>query len=425
MSSDVAICVDNLAKRYTIGARQDRYKTLRESVMDVVGAPLRRLRRREQREEEILWALRDVSFDIKKGEVVGVIGRNGAGKSTLLKVLSRITEPTSGRAEIHGRVGSLLEVGTGFHPELSGRENIYLNGAILGMKRVEIDRKLDEIVAFAEVERFLDTAVKHYSSGMYLRLAFAVAAHLDTEVLLVDEVLAVGDAAFQRKCLNKIGMAGAAGRTSIFVSHNLHAIQQTCSQALWFDKGQLKECGPTTPLVQRYLAEAQPDARSYFWPKGMEPGDSDFRLLGISVRPAVGDSFTSDTPVVVEIHFSLARLPQNLCIGFDLLTPDGILILRSFHTDSPPGEWPNLRLGDGSITCSLPANLLNRGTYALSALIGLHAEKWVARTEQVIQFEVSLQHGTSPLWCPQTRSTRPGLVALILPWESPRRASEV
>jgi lipopolysaccharide transport system ATP-binding protein len=226
MSNNLAIRVDNLGKRYRIGARQKQPNTLRERIENLVASPFDYLRStlRGPSEEEILWALKDVSFEIQQGDVVGIIGRNGAGKSTLLKILSRITEPTSGRAEVNGRVGSLLEVGTGFHPELTGRENIYLNGAILGMRKAEIDRQFDEIVDFAEIEKFIDTPVKRYSSGMYVRLAFAVAAHLEPEILLVDEVLAVGDAAFQKKCLGKIGDVAREGRTVLFVSHNMAAI---------------------------------------------------------------------------------------------------------------------------------------------------------------------------------------------------------
>jgi len=223
--NDVAIRVENLGKLYHLGKRE-RYRTLRDTLVASIAAPFRRLRSGPSSSggPETIWALKDVSFEVKHGEVIGIIGRNGAGKSTLLKILSRITEPTEGQATISGRVGSLLEVGTGFHPELTGRDNIFLNGAILGMKKAEIERKFDEIVAFAEVERFIDTPVKHYSSGMYVRLAFAVAAHLEPEILIVDEVLAVGDVAFQKKCLGKMGEASRSGRTVLFVSHNMAAV---------------------------------------------------------------------------------------------------------------------------------------------------------------------------------------------------------
>lgn len=247
-----AILVEGLSKRYRIGGQRPT-RSIRESLSRALTTPFRR---RSSSEENTIWALRDVSFSVAPGEVVGVIGRNGAGKSTLLKVLSRITEPTSGRAIVNGRVGSLLEVGTGFHPELTGRENIFLNGAILGMRRAEIARKFDEIVAFAEVERFLDTPVKHYSSGMYLRLAFAVAAHLETEILLVDEVLAVGDAAFQEKCLGKMRDVSQGGRTVLLVSHNMQAIQQLCSRAVLLLGGSQVACGPAAESVAKYYRAA-------------------------------------------------------------------------------------------------------------------------------------------------------------------------
>lgn len=247
--TEAAIRVENLSKKFKIGPQQSRYDTLRDLLMDLVR------KKKDRKQEREFWALRDVSFEVKRGEVVGVIGRNGAGKSTLLKILSQITEPTSGRAVINGRVGSLLEVGTGFHPELSGRENIYLNGAILGMKREEIRRKFDEIVDFAEIEKFLDTPVKHYSSGMYVRLAFAVAAHLEPEILLVDEVLAVGDAAFQTKCMGKMGNIAGEGRTVVFVSHNMSAIQRLCQSTLLLAGGELRQFGQTGEVINKYLAE--------------------------------------------------------------------------------------------------------------------------------------------------------------------------
>jgi len=261
--SDIAIRVEHLSKRYRIGGPQARYKTIRETLVETARAPFCRLAavargQTPTTSDETIWALRDVSFEVKRGEVVGIIGRNGAGKSTLLKILSRITEPTQGRAIIDGRVGSLLEVGTGFHPELTGRENIYLNGAILGMKRAEIDRKFDEIVAFAEIEKFLDTPVKHYSSGMYVRLAFAVAAHLEPEILLVDEVLAVGDAAFQKKCLGKMGDVAREGRTVLFVSHNMGSIEALCQTGILLQDGRITLSGAIDLVIQNYLTNYLP-----------------------------------------------------------------------------------------------------------------------------------------------------------------------
>ncbi len=259
--SDVAIRVQNLSKQYHIGGTQAGYKTLRESLVEGIQAPFRRARKLLRGQatgaaelDETIWALKDVSFEVNEGEVVGIIGRNGAGKSTLLKVLSRITEPTRGRAEVYGRVGSLLEVGTGFHQELTGRENIYLNGAILGMKKAEIERKFDEIVAFAEIEKFIDTPVKHYSSGMYVRLAFAVAAHLEPEILLVDEVLAVGDVAFQKKCLGKMGDVAKSGRTVLLVSHNMGAIDALCETTVFLEQGKVVDIGQTPVVIQQYLS---------------------------------------------------------------------------------------------------------------------------------------------------------------------------
>jgi lipopolysaccharide transport system ATP-binding protein len=252
--SNIAIKVDNISKKYHIGRAQQRHDTLRDQLVDVLSAPFHRNGKRT--EEETIWALKDVTFDVKRGEVLGVIGRNGAGKSTLLKILSRITEPTKGRAVINGRVGSLLEVGTGFHPELTGRENIFLNGAILGMRRAEIERKFDEIVEFSEIEKYLDTPVKRYSSGMYVRLAFAVAAYMEPEILLVDEVLAVGDAEFQKKCLGKMDNVAKEGRTVLFVSHNMNAIQRLCTNSILLDKGNLIGHDDTTDIVALYLSSS-------------------------------------------------------------------------------------------------------------------------------------------------------------------------
>src|SRR5436309_2302339 len=258
--SDIAIRAENLSKRYEIGAAKRRHDTLRDQLADGLKALFRNNGQPRQRKESI-WALKDVSFEIKHGEVVGFIGRNGAGKSTLLKILSRITEPTAGHAEVRGRVGSLLEVGTGFHGELTGRENIYLNGAILGMKNAEIDRNFDAIVAFAEIDKFLDTPVKHYSSGMYVRLAFAVAAHLEPEILIVDEVLAVGDAAFQKKCLGKMGEVARQGRTILFVSHNIAAVETLCRTGLLLEHGRLTACGPVGPVLRQYMQGLQEPVR--------------------------------------------------------------------------------------------------------------------------------------------------------------------
>lgn len=292
--SDLAIKADGLSKQYRIGERQ-KYKALRDTLTDALYAPFRMARSRftasdkETKEQATIWALRDVSFDIKQGEVVGVIGRNGAGKSTLLKILSRITEPTEGYVDLHGRVGSLLEVGTGFHPELTGRENVYLNGSIIGMKKREIDRKFDEIVAFAEIEEFLDTPVKYYSSGMYMRLAFAVAAHLEPEILLVDEVLAVGDATYQRKCLDRMSALSAAGKTVLIVSHNIDLINRFCTRTILFEHGRIYRDGEVHSVTAEYLTRLLNDESNNLASKS-RTGDGRALFTHLKVIDSNGES---------------------------------------------------------------------------------------------------------------------------------------
>jgi lipopolysaccharide transport system ATP-binding protein len=332
--SDIAIRVENLGKQYRIGALQKNgggysYKSLRDSIASAASAPFRAVRSLlgknalyQDHREDTIWALKDVSFDVKHGEIVGVIGRNGAGKSTLLKLLSRITEPTTGRVEIHGRVGSLLEVGTGFHPELSGRDNVYLNGAILGMKHAEIARNFDAIVAFAEVERFIDTPVKHYSSGMYLRLAFAVAAHLETEVLLVDEVLAVGDAAFQRKCLGKMGEVASDGRTVFLVSHNLAAVENLCAKAIWINGGLVMAQGACSAVLSEYIQDAKgQDGKSQGLERVHRSGNGRVKVIGCWFEDQSGNVIQrskSGEPVVVSIEFQAEPNTRNVDVGVSL-----------------------------------------------------------------------------------------------------------
>ena len=317
---DVVIRVEGLGKQYRLGGPRERYSTLR----DQLRALLRRATRAEHRPP--FWALKDVSFEVVAGEAVGVIGRNGAGKSTLLKILSRITEPTEGGADIHGRVGSLLEVGTGFHPELTGRENVFLNGAILGMRRAEIARKFDDIVGFAEVETFVDTPVKHYSSGMYTRLAFAVAAHLEPEILIVDEVLAVGDAAFQKKCLGKMGDVARGGRTVLFVSHDTGAVQSLCTRAIRLHGGRLVEVGPVAEVVAGYLrdAEARPAQAG---PRALGP---DVELWELAVRPQPLPSGGRAT-VAVAVRATADTVVEHLCLLVSTLreTRVAVVDLRS------------------------------------------------------------------------------------------------
>jgi lipopolysaccharide transport system ATP-binding protein len=364
--SDIAIKVEGLSKRYRIGGQQERYKTLRGTLSDTATAPFRALRsafrrRGSQRSNgnNSFWALKDVSFEIKRGEVVGVIGRNGAGKSTLLKVLSRITEPSEGYADIHGRVSSLLEVGTGFHLELTGRENIYLNGAILGMKRVEIDRKFEEIVEFAEVGKFIDTPVKHFSSGMHLRLAFAVAAHLEPDILLVDEVLAVGDIAFQKKCIGQMEKVAAHGRTVLFVSHNLGAVKELCQSSIVLNNGRLEFRGAVVDGISRYsqgLMEGKSDvvASSTGWHQVRVNGGANT----IDVPVAVGDPFFIDACLDLRDEFVGGRLIYRL----DNSVGDNIVHQRVYSDQLWSG---NLEVGRYRVKVELPTLWLAPGVYTL------------------------------------------------------------
>jgi lipopolysaccharide transport system ATP-binding protein len=363
---DLAIRVENISKRYTIAGAGYRHDTLREQVMDGLRSMLRPRSGRSAR--ETFWALRDVSFEVKQGDAVGIVGRNGAGKSTLLKILSRITDPSSGRAEIYGRVGSLLEVGTGFDHDLTGLENIYLSGAILGMRRAEIDRKLDEIIAFSEVGQFINTPVKRYSSGMYVRLAFAVAAHLEPEILIVDEVLAVGDAAFQRKCLGKMDDVAGEGRTVLFVSHNMAAITRLCRWAIWLDHGQLKDFGPADEVVAKYFAAGvQALGQLAFHDRLAEaPGSEFVRLLAVRIRSREGQVTTSiegRSPFDVEIEYEILRPASSLRVGFNLAAHDGTIVFSSKDADTrEEARTPGTFLS----RCTIPGNFLNYGQYFLS-----------------------------------------------------------
>lgn len=367
--SDPVIRVEDLSKQYTIGTGRYPHDTLREQLT----ASLRALFQRNGRprpHRATIWALKDVSFEVSEGEVVGIIGRNGAGKSTLLKILSRITEPTSGYAKIHGRVGSLLEVGTGFHPELTGRENIYLNGAILGMKKAEIDRKFDEIVAFAEIDKFLDTPVKHYSSGMYVRLAFGVAAHLEPEILIVDEVLAVGDVQFQKKCLGKMQDASQSqGRTVLFVSHNMEAIQSLCNRAIWLDQGQMMAEGRPTSVVSHYLhlQTSSSGLTEQVWNDGTTaPGNDKIRLHRVCVRPEDGepsDPITMRTPIIMEFEFWNLVQGAHLHLNFQLITDQGIVAFASNPTDQSGWHGNPSPMGLFCSKCYIPGDLLKSGRY--------------------------------------------------------------
>jgi lipopolysaccharide transport system ATP-binding protein len=363
--SDTAIIVENLSKRYRIGVQQGRYKTFRDSLINTLKEVVKH---DNLQPANTIWALKDVTFDVHQGEVIGVIGKNGAGKSTLLKILSRITKPTTGHARVYGRVGSLLEVGTGFHPELTGRENIYLNGAIIGMKRSEIDKKFDEIVSFAEIEKFLDTPVKRFSSGMYVRLAFAVAAHLEPEILLVDEVLAVGDAAFQKKCLGKMGDVVQQGRTVLFVSHNMTAIRNLCQRVIWLHNGQLIQSGDTFSVTESYLKQslkADSLADVDILIKSLSP-DPAFRLDSIVIRQG-GQPCTlvvNGQPIEIEIRYTVLRQTSGLRVYFDLLDDYEDILVRTFHDDD--SDTPSfVESGEYISVATIPANLLAPHMYSL------------------------------------------------------------
>ncbi len=368
--SNLAIKVDNLSKLYKIGARRDRHDTLRDHLMHGIKSLFGRDGRRSSVSdpEDTIWALKDVSFELKQGEAVGIIGRNGAGKSTLLKILSRITEPTTGFGEIHGRVGSLLEVGTGFHTELSGRENIYLNGSILGMKREEIQRQFDAIVDFSGVEKFIDTPVKRYSSGMYVRLAFAVAAHLDSEILIVDEALAVGDAAFQKKCLGKMGDIAREGRTVLLVSHNMGFISSLTQRAMVLDNGKQKFFGDTSLAVPAYLEIVSPKRRQSFIehenrPPGMTPSFTSAFLTDGEGR--LRDVFVTREEWCLELEYSCKGDVNLAGAAFRILTPDDIQVvgeLNTFMFSPPPHRIPQ----KGRLRFCLPELPLCPGNYAVN-----------------------------------------------------------
>jgi lipopolysaccharide transport system ATP-binding protein len=367
--SDAAIRLEHIGKRYRIVMARRGQGSLQETVTDLWRDMRQRLGRRNGRRDsanEDLWALKDVSLECKRGEVVGLIGRNGAGKSTLLKILTRITEPTTGHGEIEGRVGSLLEVGTGFHPELSGRDNVYLNGAILGMRRAEIQRKFDEIVAFAEIGRFIDTPVKRYSSGMYTRLAFAVAAHLEPEILLVDEVLAVGDISFQKRCLGKMEDVGRQGRTVVFVSHNLQAITRLCPRAILLDEGKVLDDGPAARVVGRYMNSELAIGPSRTWPDPAKaPADDTVRLCAVRVRTedgSVSEQVDIQRPVGIEIEYDVLKPDRIVQLYFRLWNDVGVKVIEVMDVDP---QWRGRRRPAGRYVTTgwVPGNLLNEGRH--------------------------------------------------------------
>ncbi|MBW7881361.1 MAG: ABC transporter ATP-binding protein [Caldilineaceae bacterium] len=399
--SDVVIRAEKLGKKYTIGhqAENGRYVALRDVLVQNARAVWHRTRDLVQGKPVIagdtteeVWALQDVSFEIRQGEAVGIIGRNGAGKSTLLKILSRITEPSAGRVTIRGRVASLLEVGTGFHPELTGRENIYLNGAILGMSRHEIRRKFDEIVAFAEVERYLDTPVKRYSSGMYVRLAFAVAAHLEPEILVVDEVLAVGDAAFQKKCLGKMGEVARGGRTVLFVSHQMPAILRLCTRALLLKQGRIVKHGTPEQVIKAYLESNSEKVGSVDLANlspSLRRGNGKVRITSIRLRDSDGrptDEIRMNEPIHIDLGLHAVQKLSNVVFGFSFVAADGTEIHGSTAHDS--GIVTDLEPGNHLFSCHVDPMLLTPGRYYIRAAAFRHGESF-DHIDEALAFDVS------------------------------------
>ena len=392
------IKVEGLGKRFFIGGVQTKYRTARDAIAEAFVAPLRRaaslLRGHASGAAELnetIWAFRDVSFSVNQGEVVGLVGKNGAGKTTMLKVLSRITEPTEGVIEIRGRVGSLLEVGTGFHPELTGRENVFLNGAILGMRKAEILSKFDEIVEFAEIGKFIDTPVKHYSSGMYVRLAFAVAAHLEPEILIVDEVLSVGDAAFQRKCLGKMGDVANSGRTVLFVSHNMAAVTQLCTRALLLEDGAVALDGKPHEVVSAYLARGVENQAEWINP---EPGeDLEVEILAVRVRDARDELqpvVPFKEPFQVELEYVVREAMRGVSLAFQIMDSQGVVIWTTEDTDVPDVR-DRLTLPPGRYvsTCHIPSGVLRPGRYFINTGAHIRDVRIIAGHQQVLAFDVS------------------------------------
>jgi lipopolysaccharide transport system ATP-binding protein len=425
----IAISVKDLSKRYRIGAAQTkfRYGMLRDVFVDSLTAPIRLVKSLAggsrngagPQNNNFIWALKDVSFDLEEGKVLGIVGRNGAGKSTLLKILSRVTEPTKGTVSVRGRVGSLLEVGTGFHPELTGRENIYMNGAILGMKRAEIDSKFDEIVDFSEVSQFIDTPVKRYSSGMYLRLAFAVAAHLEPEILVVDEVLAVGDAEFQRKCLGKMSDVAQQGRTVLFVSHNMSAILRLTQEAIVLKKGQLTKRAPTPEAVDFYLSSGQAETGERLWMADEVPANSaPFKPVALRLKDKTGkvvDTVRSTEPVTVEWEYQLEAPITGLRVGMYLSTMRGEYVFTAFDTDDAQQyeQFGARQSGRYISRCSIPADFFNEGRYSLGVNASSFGVRRYFMDENTLSFNVDISGAPGTQW-PELRQ---GPVRPRLDWK--------
>ncbi|MFL6245871.1 MAG: polysaccharide ABC transporter ATP-binding protein [Thermoanaerobaculia bacterium] len=399
-ASPAAISIRSLGKRYTIGELwQPR------QVREILASPSQWFRRSPDRAE--IWALRDVDLDIPSGEVVGIVGRNGAGKSTLLKILSRITAPTEGEARVYGRIASLLEVGTGFHPELTGRENVFLNGSILGMSRAEIRRKFDEIVAFAEIDRLLDTPVKRYSSGMFVRLAFAVAAHVEPEVLLVDEVLAVGDAAFQKKCLGRMQTIGREGRTVVMVSHNMSVVSNLCERVAWIDRGRVERYGDPHSTIGAYLS-AGVSGELVWRPDRAASAAFAYHEVRVHCEGAEGDAFPWDASIDVVFDFTVTDTLPPAHIAMMLLADDGDVVLSSASSDATAALNQPFARGRWRFRCTIPGSLLHPGRYFLT-FNEPGADQWVSH-DAALNFTISEQNSIA------ARDGRTARVVPVLPW---------
>ena len=424
--SDLAISVRSLGKLYHLGERRLGYITLRESLASLFsrahrnGHPNANPANANASAPQTFWALRDVSFDVRRGEIVGIIGRNGAGKSTLLKILSRITDPTSGHVELSGRTGSLLEVGTGFHPELTGRENIFLNGAILGMKRAEIAARFDEIISFAGTEKFLDTPVKFYSSGMYMRLAFAIAAHLEPEILIVDEVLAVGDAEFQKKCLGKMSDFSLSGRTVLFVSHNMQAVTRLCKRVIFLQNGAIVKDSDAYQATSEYLRSTQSVSASREWDSSNAPGDNIVRLRAVRARTADGtvtEAFDIRQPIGIDVVFDVLESSHVLAPNIHIFNEGGDVVFITIDQDE---RWLRCPRSAGRYTATawIPGNFMAEGSFTVRVAVTTFSNMNVHFDESdLIAFQV-----IDSLAGDSARSDYaghlPGIVRPLLKWET-------
>ena len=436
MSNDIAIRIEGLGKCYQLGQTVDLTRTFRETLQTLPQFFARKAVRSARKlaagagranmakmpksvsnpriEGNNFWALRDINLEIKKGAAVGIIGRNGAGKSTLLKILSRITAPTRGRVELHGRVGALLEVGTGFHSELTGRENIYLNGAILGMAKQEIRSKFDEIVDFAGIGDHLDTPVKRYSSGMRVRLGFAVAAHLETDILIVDEVLSVGDAEFRHKCIGKMEDIATGGRTVIFVSHSMGAMAQLCHEAFWLDSGSMLRHGPAREIIDAYLTSTAAFKNRLEWPSGLaNPGVKDFHFRSVEIsQQGSGDSGTLEyeSEISVQLIYELSHAFDRFRVGFQVSYGDGTPVFYTFNLDDPKADRKRTA-GVHVSKCTIPDHFLNAGRYYVSVFADVPGDRYLCKSENLLSFQVEVTQSTT------VELVRPGVIRPRLDWK--------